>query len=80
MNKLNDNLSEHEMNILKLLAKGYAHKEIAAFLGLTSASAASNEIHRLARKFGVSGQVNVLRMALIQGLLDVHDLRRLSNE
>ena len=30
MNKLNDNLTEHEMNILKLLAKGYAHKEIAA--------------------------------------------------
>ena len=73
---LNDNLTEHEKNILKLLAKGYSHKEIAAILGDFSVSAVSNKLHRLSRKFGVSGQVNILRSALINGLLRLRDLRR----
>ena len=73
---LNYNLSEHEMIILKLLAKGYSHKEIAAFLGVASVSSVSNKLHRLARKLGVSGQVNILRSALINGLLRIPDLRR----
>ena len=73
---LNDNLSEHEMSILKLLAKGVSHKEIAAILGVPSVSSVSNKLHRLARNFGVSGQVNILRQTLINGLLDVQDLRR----
>ena len=76
MKMLNDNLTDHEMNILKLLAKGYSHKEIAAILGISSVSAVSNKLHRLARKFGVSGQVNILRSALINGLLQLRGLRR----
>ena len=73
---LNDNLTEHEMIILKLLAKGFSHKEIAAILGVPSVSSVSNKLHRLARKFGVSGQVNILRQALINGMLHLRDLRR----
>ena len=73
---LNDNLTEHEKNILKLLAKGYSHKEIAAILGTSSVSVVNKKLHRLSRKFGVSGQVNILRSALINGILDIRDLRR----
>ena len=80
MMTLNDNLSVHEINILKLLTKGYSHKEIAAILELPFVSAVSNKLHRLARKLGVSGQVNILRQVLINGLLDVQNLRRSPNE
>ena len=76
MKKLNYNLTEHEMNILKLLAKGYFHKEIAAIIGASSVSAVSQTLHILSRKFGVSGQVNILRQALINGMLHLRDLRR----
>ncbi len=72
-------LSEHEMNILKLLAKGYSLEEIAAIIDAASTSAVSNQLQRLSRKLGVSGLVNILlHLAPINGLL--HDLRRSSNE
>ena len=76
MKKLNNNLTEHEMNILKLLAKGYSHKEISAIIGTSSVSAVNKTLHILSRKFGVSGQVNILRSALINGMLHLRDLRR----
>ena len=75
MKMLNDNLTEHEMNILKLLAKGYSNSLIASTVYI-SKSTLTNHLHRIAEKLGVSGRFDILRLALINGLLDVQDLRR----
>ena len=79
MKMINDNLTEHEMNILKLLAKGYSNRSIAENVYITERTV-WNHIHRIGQKLGVSGKVNILRQALINGLLDVQDLRRSPNE
>ena len=79
MKTLNDNLTEHEMNILKLLAKGYSNPLIASTVYI-SKSTMWNHLHRIGQKLGVSGRFDILRHALILGLLDVQDLRRSPNE
>ena len=79
MKMLNDNLTEHEMNILKLLAKGYSNSLIASYAYI-SKNTVSNHLHHIAQKLGVSGRFDILRQALIHGLLDVQDLRRSPNE
>ena len=79
MKMLNDNLSEHEMNILKLLAKGYSNPLIASTVYI-SKSTLTRHINSIGQKLGVSGRFDILRQALILGLLDVQDLRRSPNE
>lgn len=74
MGRLNDVLTEKELIFLKLLAKGYFQKEIAVKLSLTESSV-GNYFCRLAHKLGVSGQVNIIRMALIHGILTIDDLK-----
>ena len=75
MKKLNYNLTEHEMNILKLLAKGYSNRLIASSLYI-SKSTLCRHLHSIAQKLDVSGRFDILRLALINGLLDIRDLRR----
>ena len=75
MKMLNDNLTEHEMFILKLLAKGYSNSLIADSVHI-SKSTMWNHLHRIGQKLGVSGRENILRQALINGLIQVSDLRR----
>ena len=75
MKMLNDKLTEHEMNILKLLAKGYSNAHIASTVYI-SKSTLTRIFRSIAEKLGVSGRENILRQALINGLLDVHDLSR----
>ena len=72
---LNDNLTEHEMIILKLLAKGYSNPLIASTVYI-SKSTLGRHINSIGQKLGVSGRFDILRQALILGLLDVQDLRR----
>ena len=75
MKMLNDNLTEHEMNILKLLAKGYSNPLIASTVYI-SKSTLTRHINSIGQKLGVSGRFDILRHALILGLLDVQDLRK----
>ena len=75
MKMLNDNLTEHEMNILKLLAKGYSNPLIASTVYI-SKSTLTRHINSIGQKLGVSGRFDILRHALILGLLDVKDLRK----
>ena len=79
MGKQNNVLTEKEFIFLKLLAKGYFQKEIAVKLSL-SVNSVGNQLSRLAHKLGVSGQVNIIRMALIHGILTIDDLKEVSNE
>ena len=72
---LNDNLTEHEMIILKLLAKGYSNSLIASTVYI-SKSTLGRHINSIGQKLGVSGRENILRQALINGLIQVSDLRR----
>ena len=72
---LNDNLTEHEMIILKLLAKGYSNSHIASTVYICK-STLGRHINSIGQKLGVSGRFDILRQALINGLLDVQDLRR----
>ena len=79
MKKLKDNLTEYEMNILKLLAKGYSNNMIASTV-YCSRGNLNEHLRKIALKLGVSSGVyrreNILRQALISRLLDVQDLRR----
>ena len=79
MKKFNNNLSEYEMNILKLLAKGYSNALIASNVYISKSTLTRN-IRSIAEKLGESGRENILRQALIHGLLNVQDLRRSPNE
>ena len=74
---LNDNLSEHEMNILKLIAKEYSNSLIASIVYI-SKSTLNRHINSIGQKLGVSGRFDILRQALINGLLDVQDLKEVS--
>ena len=74
MGNQNNVLTEKELMLLKLLAKGYFQKEIAVKLSLT-VNSVGNQLYRLARKLGVSGQVNIIRMALLHGILNIDDLK-----
>ena len=76
---LNDNLSEHEMNILKLIAKEYSNSLIASIVYI-SKSTLNRHINSIGQKLGVSGRFDILRQSLINGLLDIQDLRRSPNE
>ena len=75
MKMLNDYLTEHEMIILKLLAKGYSNSIIASNVYISKSTLTRN-LRSIAEKLCVSGRENILRQALIDGLLEVQDLRR----
>ena len=79
MMMLNDNLTEHEMNILKLLAKGYSNSLIASTVYISKSTLTRN-LRSIAEKLGESGRENILRQSLINELIHVSDLRRSPNE
>lgn len=61
-------LSEQEVQVLKLIARGYTHKEIAARLRV---SVKTVEIYKARglKKLGLEGRVDVVRLAVRQGWL-----------
>jgi DNA-binding NarL/FixJ family response regulator len=61
-------LSERETDVLRLVAQGYVNKEIAAKLGIGSATV-STHIKNLYRKLAVHTRVQVVKVAQERGLI-----------
>ena len=59
-------LSERESEVLRLIARGYSNKEIAAQLDL---SVKTVEVHKAngMRKLGFRGRIDIVRFAILQG-------------
>jgi DNA-binding NarL/FixJ family response regulator len=60
--------TERETEVLRLIARGYSNKEIAAELDL---SVKTVEVHKAngMRKLGLRGRVDIVRFAILQGWL-----------
>lgn len=61
-------ISERESDVLRLIAVGYSNKEVATQLGI---SVKTVEVHKAnaMRKLGLTGRVDVIRYAVLQGWL-----------
>jgi DNA-binding NarL/FixJ family response regulator len=61
-------ISERESEVLRLIAVGYGNKEVATQLGV---SVKTVEVHKAnaMRKLGLTGRVDVIRYAVLQGWL-----------
>ena len=75
MIKLNDELTERELDILKLMAKGYSQRDIASCI-FYSISSVGRFGRNIAQKLCcISGKLNIIRTALILGILTIDDLK-----
>jgi DNA-binding NarL/FixJ family response regulator len=61
-------VSERELEVLRLMARGHSNKEIAAAMDI---SVKTVEVHKAnaMRKLGLSGRIDVVKYALLQGWL-----------
>jgi len=64
-------LSDREEEVLRLIARGYANKEIAARLGVSVKTIETYKARSM-EKLGLDGRADIVRYALAQGWL--HDL------
>ena len=65
-------LLDREVDVLKLLAKGYRNKEIADTLYLTEGTV-KNYISLLYDKFDIKGRTKLMTYAIKQGILEHED-------
>jgi len=65
-------LSNREMEILHLVAKGNSNKQIAATLGL-SEQTIKNHLNRVQRKLGVHDRTQIVLYALRKGWITLHE-------
>jgi DNA-binding NarL/FixJ family response regulator len=61
-------ITDRETEVLRLVARGYSNKEIAAKLGVSTKTI---EVHKAnaMRKLGLKGRIELLRFALLRGWL-----------
>lgn len=64
-------LSDREAEVLKLIAAGYTHRNIAARLHI-SAKTVETYRSRLMQKLNLHSRAEMVRYALLKGLLDLH--------
>ena len=64
-------LSDREAEVLKLIAAGYTHRSIAARLHI-SAKTVQTYRSRLMQKLSLNSRAEMVRYALLKGLLDLH--------
>ena len=62
-------LSEREAQVLRLIAAGHAHKEIAARLSLSAKTVDAHKANAM-RKLNLNGRIDVIKYAVLQGWLD----------
>ena len=75
MRELNDELTERELDVLKLMAKGYSQRHIASCV-FYSTSSVGRFGRNIAQKLScLSGKINIIRTALILGILTIDDLK-----
>lgn len=60
--------TERENEVLRLIAEGYSNKEIAARLSLSVKTVETHKANAM-RKLGLTGRIDVVRYALLQGWL-----------
>ncbi len=62
------NLSEREAEVLRLIARGYINKEVAARLSLSVKTVEAHKANGM-RKMGMKSRVDIVRYAMLQGWL-----------
>ena len=62
-------LSERESEVLRLIASGYSNKEIAGQLSLSVKTVEAHKANAM-RKLGLSGRIDIVKYAILQGWLD----------
>jgi DNA-binding NarL/FixJ family response regulator len=62
-------LTEREAEVLRLIAKGYGNKEIAAQLSLSAKTVEAHKANAM-RKLELSGRIDIVKYAVLQGWLD----------
>jgi len=62
-------LTEREEQVLRLVATGYAHKEIASRLSLSAKTVDAHKANAM-RKLNLTGRIAVIKYAVLQGWLD----------
>jgi two-component system NarL family response regulator len=68
-----DALTPREMEVLKLMARGFSNKEIGARL-VTSEGTARNHVASILAKLGVQDRTRAVTVALERGVLDLEEL------
>lgn len=82
MKKRNDEITGQDLAILRLFSKGLSLKDIGKHLHF-SPKAITYHLQKIAQTLGVqgklylgiSGKFNILRQALLRGLIDIDDLK-----
>jgi len=62
-------LTDRESDVLRLIASGYSNKEIAARLTLSVKTVEAHKANAM-RKLDLSGRIDIVKYALLQGWLD----------
>jgi DNA-binding NarL/FixJ family response regulator len=66
--RIREELSPREMEVLRLLARGYANREVAAELGISVKTVDAHKANGMS-KLGLSSRIEVVRFAILQGWL-----------
>ena len=62
-------LTDREAQVLRLIAAGHAHKEIAARLSLSAKTVDAHKANAM-RKLNLHGRIDIIKYAVLQGWLD----------
>jgi DNA-binding NarL/FixJ family response regulator len=62
-------LTDREAQVLRLIAAGYAHKDIAAQLSLSAKTVDAHKVNAM-RKLDLNGRIDIIKYAVLQGWLD----------
>jgi DNA-binding NarL/FixJ family response regulator len=62
-------LTEREAQVLRLIAAGHAHKDIAAQLSLSAKTVDAHKVNAM-RKLDLNGRIDIIKYAVLQGWLD----------
>ena len=62
-------ITDHEADVLRLIASGYSNKEIAARLALSVKTVEAHKANAM-RKLDLSGRIDIVKYAVLQGWLD----------
>jgi DNA-binding NarL/FixJ family response regulator len=65
---IHEELSPRELEVLRLLARGYANREIAAELGISVKTVDAHKANGMS-KLGMSSRIELVRYAILQGWL-----------
>ncbi len=65
-----DKLTDREMQVLKLIAEGYTHKEIGDMLSISTKTVVAHQTN-LSEKLGVSSRAGLIKFAIQRGIIKI---------